>query len=169
MQWDDDVLEKDYVFISQWHRETRDDTRQDVEELGGTIELVVLVDEGEEALVDSLSNHLSSWYEFGVQLVKNVLQVVPLYGLLRVEELEELLDELRGDIDLERSHFNGLIDYKLQEELVNSLEVWPSWIDLILLLDSCLRELKVLFLEVGKWSEDIFLNHSHNIIKMWDD
>jgi len=37
----------------------------------------------------------------GVELVKNVLQVVTLDRLLRVEEIEEFLDKLGGDVDFE--------------------------------------------------------------------
>jgi len=63
---DDDVLEEDDVLVSQGNSETTDDTGEDIKQFGGTIELVGLVDQGEEALVDGLSNHLSSWHEFGV-------------------------------------------------------------------------------------------------------
>ena len=37
----------------------------------------------------------------GVKLVKDVLQVVTLDRLLRIEQVKELLHELRCDIDLE--------------------------------------------------------------------
>lgn len=66
MERDDDVLEEDDVLVSQGNSETTDDTGEDIKQFGGTIELVSLVDQGEEALVDGLSNHLSSWHEFGV-------------------------------------------------------------------------------------------------------
>ena len=39
----DNRLEEDNVLISKWDRETRYDTRQDIEKLGGSIELVVLM------------------------------------------------------------------------------------------------------------------------------
>ena len=42
----------------------------------------------------------------GIELVQNVLQVVSLDGLLGVKEIEELLHELRSDVDLERAHLN---------------------------------------------------------------
>jgi len=94
VQRDDNVLEEDDMLISQRNSESTDDTGQNVKELGGTVEFVILVDERKETLVDGLTNHLSSWYELSVQLVKNVLQVVSLDRLLRVKQLEELLDEL---------------------------------------------------------------------------
>ena len=39
------------------------------------------MDQSEEALVDGLSDHFSPWDKLGVQLVKNVLEVVPFDGL----------------------------------------------------------------------------------------
>lgn len=78
MKGNDDVLEEDHVLVSQWDSETTDDTGQDVQKLSGTVELVSFMDEGEEALVNCLSNHLSSWHQFGIQLVKDVLEVVSL-------------------------------------------------------------------------------------------
>ena len=86
------------MLISQWDCETTDDTGKNVEELSSTIELVVLVNESKEALVDGLSNHLSSWHELGVQLVQDIFQVVSLDRLFRVEQFQELLNELRRHI-----------------------------------------------------------------------
>ena len=101
MQRDDNVLEEDDMLISQRNSESTDDTGQNVKELSCTVEFVILVDERKETFVDGLTDHFSSWYELGVQLVKNVLQVVSLDRLLRVKQLEELLDELWSYIDLE--------------------------------------------------------------------
>ena len=42
----------------------------------------------------------------GVKLVKDIFEVVTLNGLLRVEQLEELLDELRCDVLFEGAHFD---------------------------------------------------------------
>ena len=75
--------------------------------------------------------------------MKNVLKVISLDRFFRIEKLEELLDKLRSDVNLERSYLNCLINNQLKEELVDTLEMWPSWVDLILLLDSGLGELKV--------------------------
>ena len=98
---DDDVLEEDHVLISKWDGETRDDGSLNVQNLGSSVELMVLVDQGEEALVHGLPDHLTSRNELGVQLMKDVLQIVTLDGLLRIEELKELLDELRCNIHFE--------------------------------------------------------------------
>ena len=78
MEWNDDVLKEYNVLISQRYSKSTDYASQNIEKLSSTIEFVVLVDQGEEALVDGFTYHFSSWYEFGVQLMQNVLQVVSL-------------------------------------------------------------------------------------------
>jgi len=50
---------------------------------------------------------------------------------------------LRGDVDLERSNLNGFVDDELEEKFIDSLEVWPGWVDLIFLLNTRFRELEV--------------------------
>ena len=101
--------------------------------------------------------------------MKNILEVVTLNGLLRVEELEELLDELRGDIDLELTNLNALVDDELQEEFVDALEVRPGGVHLLLLVDTSLRETEVRFLHVGQGSEDVLLDHLHDLVQVRDD
>lgn len=54
VQGNDDRLEEDDVLFTEGYGESRDDTGQDVEEFGSTIEFVGLVDEGVEAIVDGL-------------------------------------------------------------------------------------------------------------------
>ena len=73
MKWNNDILEEDYVFISQRNSEATDNTCQNIQEFGRTIEFVILVNECKELLVDSLSNHFSSWNQFSIELMKNVL------------------------------------------------------------------------------------------------
>ena len=73
MQWDNNVLEEDYVLLSKRHGEPTDYRSEDVEQLSSSVELVGFVDQVVEGLIDSLSDHLSSWHELGVQLMKNVL------------------------------------------------------------------------------------------------
>ncbi len=99
VQRDDDRLEELHVFISQWHRKATDDGCEDIKQLCGPVELMVLVNKGHEAVVDGLADHLASrhqlpdWIYAGylrVQLMKDVLEVVALVVLLRVEQLQEL-------------------------------------------------------------------------------
>lgn len=60
MERNNDIFKENNVLISERHRESGDDACQDVEELGRTVELVGLVDEGEEHFVDCLSDHLTA-------------------------------------------------------------------------------------------------------------
>lgn len=169
MQRNDDVLEEDNVLVSQRNSESTNDTRQNVEKLGGTVELVVLVNKCKEALVDGLSNHFSSWNKLGVQLVKNVFEVVTFDRLLRVKQLEEFLNELRSNVDLERSYFDGFVDNELQEKLINSLQMRPGRVDLILSLDARFRKIKIGLFDVWQRSKDIFLDHGHDIVEVRND
>jgi hypothetical protein len=60
---DDHILEEDDVLVSQRDSESGNDTGQNVEKLGGTVELVCFVNECVEALVNCLTNHLSPWHQ----------------------------------------------------------------------------------------------------------
>ena len=86
------------------------------------------MDEGVEAVIDCLSDHLSSWDELGVEPVENILEVFPLSGFFRVEELEELLNEGWGDMYLEGLDISAIIDDKLKEELIDGLQMEPGWV-----------------------------------------
>ena len=63
MKWDDHILEENHVLVPEWHGEARDDRGEDVEKLSRAVELVCLVNQGVEALIDGLSDHLSPWYQ----------------------------------------------------------------------------------------------------------
>lgn len=78
MERDDNVLEKNDVFVPKWDSESTDDTCENIEKFCGTIKFVSFVDQGVEALINCLSNHLSSWNKFGVQLVQDVFEVISL-------------------------------------------------------------------------------------------
>ncbi len=81
MQWNDNILEENDVFIPERNCETTNDTGENIEEFSSTIEFVSFMDQSEETLVDGLSKHFSSGDQFGIELVKNVLQVISLNGL----------------------------------------------------------------------------------------
>ena len=61
MEWNDDCMEEDDVLLSEWHGVTRDDSGEDVEQFGSTVELVLLVDQTQEAFVDIFPQHLAAW------------------------------------------------------------------------------------------------------------
>ena len=87
MKWDDNIIEENDVLVSQWDGKSRDDTCKDVEKFCSSVEFMSFMDKGEEALIDSLSNHFPTRDELGIQLVENILKIVTLDGLLRVEEV----------------------------------------------------------------------------------
>ena len=60
MEGDDDVLEENNVLVTEGHSESRNDGGKNVKELGSTVEFVSLVDEGVEAIIDSLTDHFSA-------------------------------------------------------------------------------------------------------------
>lgn len=101
--------------------------------------------------------------------MQDVLEVVAFHGLLRVEQLEEVLHELRGHVHLERAHLDGLVDHELEEELVNALEVGPRGVHLLLLVDAGLSEAEVGLLDVGEGAEDVLLDHLHDLVQVGDD
>ena len=98
VEGDDDGLEELHVLFAERDCEAADDGGQDVEELGRPVELVVFVDEGQEAVVDGLADHLPTRHQLRlgcatylrVQLVQDVLQVLALVVFLRVKELQKL-------------------------------------------------------------------------------
>ena len=169
MEWDDNVLEKDNMLISQWDSETRNNTGKDIKKFGSAIELMCLLDQQKEAFVHCLSNHFSSWNQFSIKLVKNVFKIISLNRLFRIKEFEELLHKLWSNIHFEWSDLNSLINDKLQEELIDTLYVWPWWFNLFFLLDTSFRKGQVTSFEIWKRSENVFLNHSHDIIKVRND
>jgi len=78
MKRNNNILEENYMLISEWHSESTDNTGQNIQKFGSTVKFMVFMDQSEEALVDSLSDHFSSWDKFGIQFMQNVLKVVSL-------------------------------------------------------------------------------------------
>ena len=79
-----------------------------------------------KSVIDLLSNISSQAEKFAIYAMKNGLEEVALAGILAVEELEELkqellVDELLGEIGLEVGRLE-----EAQKELVNDLEMRPS-------------------------------------------
>ena len=66
MERDDNVLEEDYMLISERNSESTDNASQNIKKLCSPVELMVLMNKCEELLVDSLSNHFTSWNELGI-------------------------------------------------------------------------------------------------------
>ncbi len=79
------------------------------------------------------------------------------------------MDELRSDINFEAFDFDGLVDHKLKEKLVDSLKVGPSRVHLFFLVNTCLCKVQIAFLHIGQGSEDVFFNHLHNLVQVGDN
>ena len=106
MEGDDDGLEEGHVLFSQWYSKATDDTGQNVQKLSSSIEFIIFMDKIIKTLIHCFSNHFSPRDEFGVQFVKDIFQIIPFDGLLCIEEVEELLNEMRSYINFERFDFN---------------------------------------------------------------
>ena len=116
------ILEEYDMLISQRNSKSTNDASKNIEKFCSSVEFMTLMNEGIEALIDSLSNHLSSWHKLhnqyflsemtylSVKLVKNVLQIVSLNRLFRIKELKELLNKLWGYVHLKGLDINGFIN-----------------------------------------------------------
>lgn len=98
VQGNDDVLEEDNMFFSQWYSKSTDNTGQNIKQLWGAIELESLMNQRVEAVIDGLTYHFSSWHKLSIKSVQNVLQVLTLAGLLWIKELKEFLNEWGGNV-----------------------------------------------------------------------
>lgn len=47
--------------------------------------------------------------------------------------------------------------------------MWPGWIDLVLSLDTCLRELKIGLFDIRQRPKDVLLDHGHYIVEVRND
>lgn len=101
--------------------------------------------------------------------MKDVLQVVAFNRLLGIKEFQKVLHELGGHVDFQGADLDGLVDHKLQEELVDALEVGPGGVHLFLLVDAGLSEAQVAFLYVGQGPENVLLDHLHDLVQVGDD
>lgn len=158
VQGNNNILEENHMLVPKGNGKAGDNGCEDIKKLSSSVEFVCLMDEGVEALIDSLSNHLSSGNQLHInkyscfvrkekkdsnnylciELVENVFQIVSLDTFLRVKQLQELLNELWSDIHLQTLHVNSFVDHQLEEELINSLEMRPGRVNLIVLFDTCL-------------------------------
>lgn len=167
---DDHILEENDMLFSEGHCESRDNAGQDVKQLRGPVELEGLVNETVEAVIDGFSNHLSPGDQLSIEPMENILQVLSLSGLFRVKQLEKLLDERRGDVNLKGLDVSAIIDDQLKEELVDRLQMRPSWVrQCLFLLHVHALPGKTLLLENGEGSEDVLLNHVDDQVQMRND
>jgi hypothetical protein len=113
VQRNDNILEENDMLFSERYSKPTDDTGKNVKQLRCTIELESLMDQRVEAIVDCLTNHFSSGHKFGIQAMKNVLEVLPFSWLLRVEKFEEFLDERWSDMHFESLDVGAIVHDQL--------------------------------------------------------
>ena len=103
----------------------------------------------------------------GIELMQNIFEVISLDGLLRIEQIKEPLHKLGCYVDFEGADLNLLVDDKLQEKLIDTLNVGPGRIHLLLLVgDTSLSEVQVVLLDTWQRSEDVLFNHLHDFIQV---
>lgn len=169
MKRNNDVLEERNMLVSEGDSESRNDGGQDVKEFSSSVEFMRFVNEGVEGLILCLPNHLASGHELGIQLVENVFKVVAFYRFLRVKKFKELLDELGGHVHFQTADFDTLINYELEEELIDTLEVVPSRVHFVISFHTSLSETEVSLLNTGERSKNVLFNHLHDLIQIRDD
>lgn len=165
VEWDDDGLEEDDVLISEWDSKSGDDGGEDIEQLSSSIEFVVFVNKSVEAISDSFSDHFSSWDKLSIESVEYILKIFSFSGFLSIEKLKEFLDEWVGDENLQGLNISSLINDKLEEEVVDGLEMWPGQINkyfLTIINTSNTFIWGISFLKYWEWSENIFFDHLNN-------
>ena len=101
--------------------------------------------------------------------MEDIFEIVTLNGLLSVEQIEELLHKLGRHVEFELLDLNGLIDDKLEEEFVDTLEVGPRRVHLLFLIDTSLRKVQLVLIDTREWAEDILLNHLHGLVHVGND
>mmetsp|Transcript_77790 Transcript_77790/g.168251 ORF Transcript_77790/g.168251 Transcript_77790/m.168251 type:complete len:509 (-) Transcript_77790:18-1544(-) len=114
------------VLILQRQREAVDDATQDLEKLSNTVVRLALVDNLEEHVLDSPADEGPQGHELAIDAVQDGLEVVPLAGVLRVEQLKKLQHEVLVDKALGDLWVDVVGDHETQEKLVDDLEVRPG-------------------------------------------
>ena len=100
MQRDERPDEELEVFLLEGYGEPVDDGTQDLQELPDAVVALGLVDEAVEYVGDGLADERPVGHELSVDPVEDGLEVVPLAGVLGVEELHELEAELLVNVFL---------------------------------------------------------------------
>ena len=101
---------------------------------------MLLMDEIIESVRKCFSDHFTTRHNLGVDLVEDGFEVFTLIGFLGVEELEEFMNELGGNVHLDGFGIACFVQNKLDKELIDALQIRPGRVDFFFLLDSSLRE-----------------------------
>uniref|UniRef100_A0A182IZZ8 Uncharacterized protein n=1 Tax=Anopheles atroparvus TaxID=41427 RepID=A0A182IZZ8_ANOAO len=103
-------------------REPVDDAAQDLEQLRDPVMVLRLVDELVENVVDLLADERAQPEELAVHPVQHRLQEVPLPGVLRVEQLQQVQNEAVVDVALCHVRLEVRRLQEPQEQLVHELQ-----------------------------------------------
>ena len=67
MEGDDNILEEDYMLVSERDCKAGNNARKDIEKLSSAVEFMCFVNQGVEALVDGLSNHFPAGHQLDIK------------------------------------------------------------------------------------------------------
>ena len=101
--------------------------------------------------------------------MKDIFEIVALDGLLSIEQVEEFLHERGCYVDFELSDLYSIIHNQIKEKLVDFLQMGPGRVHIFFLLDTSLSKVELSAPNIGQRTEDVFLNHLHDRIKIWED
>ena len=82
------------MFLSQRNAEALNYRVQDIKKLRSSFERVLIMNEIQKTLTHVLLEHHATTDYLQIELVKDVLEVVSLDGVVRLEQEQKLLDEL---------------------------------------------------------------------------
>lgn len=97
--------------------------------------------------------------------MQDILEVVALLWQLRIEQFQELLNELSRNIRLDQLRVYLVTDDYGEEEFVDALQMGPGWVDVRYLLHTRLRVVHALF-DARQWAEYVSLYHVHDLIQV---
>ena len=110
--------------------------------------------------VEAAANRYRQWFQRDtVQRFRNMIDPGPL-----MDDIVEITMQVdHSDSEQSSDHDEH------EEDLVDALQVWPSRISALFLGDSSLLRIEVELLDVGQWSEDVLLDHIHDLIEVGYD
>ena len=122
------------MFLLQGQSETVNDGSKDLQELRNPVVTLGLVDEVEEDVVDATSDRCAEIEELSVYPMKRGLQEVTLPGVFRIEQLEQVEDEVLVNVALGKVRVELRAFDETQEEFVNDLKMRPCKLENRLIL-----------------------------------
>ena len=121
-----------------------------------------------EIRIHHLSYHFSSWNKSCIEFMKNILQVISFRWIFCIKQVHEFLHKLRCNIVFQYLWISkNFMSNNRMKELVYPFNKWPGRINFTLINDStCLSSIQINIIEARQWSENVLLNHFHDLIKI---